>query len=161
VLVGSTEPSRSELPAWLSASQAHRLEGVAVYLGSLWLLSFGVSRVFAEGADVRRTALLPLLLYLGMTLLVPLASGAQARPGFWPHAGAVLLAATALALAPSASRLRDVDVPELVVEWSEARAVKLLARRLGVPHRSHQERQGHPHRRAPEPPTSRQRVRCR
>jgi len=86
------------LPDWLSASQAHRLEGVVVYLGSLWLLSFGVSRAFAGGVDVRRAALLPLLLYLGITLLVPLANGAQARPGFWTHGCAVLLASLGLTL---------------------------------------------------------------
>ena len=58
-----------------------------------------MSRAFAGGAEVRRSLLLPLLLYLGMTLLVPLANGAQARPGFWAHGCTVLLASLGLASA--------------------------------------------------------------
>jgi exosortase K len=87
----------ASLPAWLSASQAHRLEGIAVYLGSLWLLNLGVARGFAGRADPWRAALLPLLLYLGVTLLVPFANGAQVRPQFWEHARVVLVASLALA----------------------------------------------------------------
>jgi len=85
------------LPAWLSASQAHRLEGIAVYLGSLWLLVWLIARGFAQRTDAWRVALLPLLLYLAVTLLVPLANGAWARPEFWAHARVVLVASLGLA----------------------------------------------------------------
>lgn len=86
------------LPAGLAGDEAHRLLGVAVYLGALWLLVFAVARAFARRAGAWAVAL-PLALYLGVTLLAPLARGGWARPEFWPHARAVALASLALAAA--------------------------------------------------------------
>jgi len=83
-------------PPWLPAEQAHRLEGVAVHLGSLWLLALAAARG-SGGAGVFRAGLLPLLVYLAVTLALPLANGAHARPEFWPHARVVLGASLGLA----------------------------------------------------------------
>ncbi len=85
------------LPVWLSASAAHRLEGIAVYLSSLWLLNACVEACFApRGGEPRRIALVPLATYLSVTLLVPLANGAWQRDEFWQHAGVVLAASLTL-----------------------------------------------------------------
>ncbi len=95
------------LPAWLTPAQAHRLEGVAIYLSSLWALHAGVARSFAERTPPWRAALVPLAAYLAATLLVPLINGAHARPEFWDHARTVLaatLALTAAFLAAAATR---------------------------------------------------------
>ncbi len=89
----------AQLPAWLSAAEAHRLEGVAVYLGSLWLLVAVVERCFARPLDAVRAVLLPLAPYLAVTLLLPALNGARERPEFWDHARVVLAAALALSLA--------------------------------------------------------------
>lgn len=85
------------LPAWLSASAAHRLEGIAVYVSSLWLLNACVEACFAQrGGERRSHVLLPLAAYLSVTLLVPLANGAWQRDEFWQHAGVVLAASLTL-----------------------------------------------------------------
>lgn len=91
------------LPAWLTAAQAHRLLGVAVYLGSLWALSLAVERCVAGRLDARRVVLVPLALYLGVALVAPLLHGADARASFWPHAREVLVASLALAAAALAA----------------------------------------------------------
>jgi exosortase K len=94
---------------WLAGSEAHRALGVAVYLGSLWLLVFVVSRVFARPLGAARAVLLPLGAYLGLTLLVPLLNGAAERPDFREHGLAVLALSLSLAaalLAAAAVRAR-------------------------------------------------------
>lgn len=83
--------------AGLAATQAHRLEGVAVYLVGLWLLAATVERCFPGRAGAGHTLGLPLALYLGVTLGLPLSNGATAQPGFWVHAATVLAAALGLA----------------------------------------------------------------
>jgi len=88
----------------LDGAEAHRLTGIAVYLGSLWLLVFAVARAFAQPIDAWRAVLLPLALYLGVTVLAPLVNGAYVRPEFWPHARVVLLASLGLAAALLAAR---------------------------------------------------------
>ncbi|HEU4427689.1 MAG TPA: exosortase K [Myxococcota bacterium] len=80
----------------LGGASAHRLLGVAVYLGSLWALWACVERGFAERSPAWLAALLPLALYLGVTLLAPLLNGGHARAEFWAHAQAVLAASFAL-----------------------------------------------------------------
>ncbi|HEY8121197.1 MAG TPA: exosortase K, partial [Myxococcota bacterium] len=87
------------LPAWLPRAQAHRLEGVALYLGSLWLLHAGVERCFAQRGPRWRAALLPLGAYLTVVLLLPALNGATARPEFWAHARVVLASALSLGAA--------------------------------------------------------------
>jgi exosortase K len=84
------------LPAWLPAAQAHRLEGVAVYLGAIWGLCAGVARCFAERAERGRLLAVAVVAYLAVSVLVPLLNGGHARPQFWRHAAPVL--ATSLAL---------------------------------------------------------------
>ena len=96
------ELREAPLPAWLSAAQVHRLAGVGTYLASLWLLAFAAARGASSSLAPRRAVLLPLVLYLGVTLGLPLANGAHARPEFFSHARVVLLASlglTALLLA--------------------------------------------------------------
>ena len=91
----------------VSFEQAHRIEGVIVYLGSLWLLYVGTEKVFARGKSGfvmrARHIAMPWLLYVGITLVVPLLNGAAAHVDFTRHALTVLavsgIAATALALA--------------------------------------------------------------
>jgi exosortase K len=87
------------LPAWLPAAQAHRLEGVAIYLGALWLLCAGVARGFAADAARGRLLAVALAAYLAVTLVVPLLNGGHARPEFWRHAAVVLAASLALTAA--------------------------------------------------------------
>ena len=93
------------LPLGLDGAAAHRLVGIAVYLGSLWLLVFAVARAFARPIAAWQAVLLPLALYLGVTVLAPLVNGAHAHPEFWPHAGVVLLASLGLAAALLAALL--------------------------------------------------------
>jgi exosortase K len=100
---------RDASSAWLAGPEAHRLLGVAVYLGSLWLLVFAVSRALARPLGAARAVLLPLGAYLALTLLVPLLGGAAARPGFGAHGRAVLALSLSLAaalLAAAAARAR-------------------------------------------------------
>jgi exosortase K len=96
---------------WLAGDEAHRLLGVAVYLGSLWGLVLAVSRALGgRPLGAARAVVLPLAAYLALTLLVPLLGGAAARPGFWEHGRAVLalsLSLAALLLAAAAARARS------------------------------------------------------
>jgi exosortase K len=83
----------------LGAAQAHRLEGVIVYLSSLSLLFvFGrrvstrarpTARVFAFSAS---DFVVPAFFYVTGAILVPLAHGGWAKSAFWQHATAVLIA---------------------------------------------------------------------
>jgi exosortase K len=95
-IVLAIELRAAQLPVWLAPSEAHRLLGVAIYLGSLWLLFLVVARGFGQRGTGWRTALLPLGLYLGLTLGVPLANGAAGREEFWAHARVVLGASLGL-----------------------------------------------------------------
>jgi exosortase/archaeosortase family protein len=97
-----------------SFEQVHRIEGVVVYLGSLWLLYVCTEQGFGrrKSAFALRTRhiAVPWLLYVGITVIVPLANGAAAHAGFTRHAATVLavasLAAAGLALAARALRVR-------------------------------------------------------
>lgn len=92
------------LPLWLSAGQAHRIEGVVVYLGSLWLLALAVPVLLpARREPVARvgrwwTVAVSLALYLGVTLSIPFANGAWRDPGFLDHASTVLGVSGVLAI---------------------------------------------------------------
>jgi exosortase K len=91
------ELREAPLPAVLSAENAHRALGVALYLGSLWTLWAGAERAFAEPSPAWRAALLPLAVYLGITLVAPLLNGGYERSEFWAHARFVLALSCALA----------------------------------------------------------------
>jgi len=65
--------------AWITAAQAHRLEGIACYFGGLVLLH---KLVQDGGSDCLRPStllLVPLLWYYVITVVVPLANGAAGR----------------------------------------------------------------------------------
>ena len=97
----------AELPAWLSHAQAHRFEGIVLYLGSLWALSAAVQRGFGQRSLRWGGVLVPVAAYLGVTVLVPLLNGAGERDLFWDHARVVLVASFALtALAAVAALIR-------------------------------------------------------
>jgi exosortase K len=95
----------------LAGPEAHRLLGVAVYLGSLLGLVLALSRALGgRRLGAVRAVLLPLAAYLALTLLVPLLNGAGAEPGFWEHGRAVLalsLSLAALLLVAAAVRARS------------------------------------------------------
>lgn len=90
-------------PDWITPDQAHRLLGIVVYLGALWVLYGALDRLVARNG---RSPLLAVLLvpgvYLGMTVGVPLLTGAFRRSGYPEHAmmvvPATLLSMGALAL---------------------------------------------------------------
>jgi exosortase K len=98
----------------VSFEQAHRIEGVIVYLGSLWLLYVCTEQVFTQGESGfvlrARHIAVPWLLYVGITLVVPLVNGAPTTAAYTRHAGTVLavssLAAAGLALARGLLRVR-------------------------------------------------------
>jgi len=85
----------------LSAAEIHRLEGIAVYFGGLWLLY-----VFVQWIDRGLTFryALPLGCYYLVTLVVPLANGVQAGRAFFAHAVVVLLVPLAVILVVYAAR---------------------------------------------------------
>jgi exosortase K len=80
----------------LTGAEIHRLEGIAVYFGGLWLL-YAVVRWIDEGSPVFTYAL-PLCCYYVATLAVPLMNGVQAGRAFVAHAVIVLLVPPALIL---------------------------------------------------------------
>lgn len=87
----------------LGAAQAHRLEGVVVYLSSLSLL-FVLARRVSTLARPSATAVaystsdfaMPAFFYVTGAILVPLAHGGWAKAAFWQHAAAVLIATLAV-----------------------------------------------------------------
>ena len=79
-------------------AEAHRLEGIVIYLGGLLLLY-----LLSKGKHIA----VPIAAYLVITLGLPLANGAAARGDFVMHAVWVLAAcAVVLAIAFAISRLR-------------------------------------------------------
>jgi len=89
----------------LGAAQAHRLEGVVVYLSSLSLL-FVLGRRVSTRTRPNRAAftfstsdfVVPAFFYVTGAVLVPLAHGGWAKSAFWQHAAAVLIATLAVAV---------------------------------------------------------------
>ncbi|HUS31694.1 MAG TPA: exosortase K [Kofleriaceae bacterium] len=76
----------------LDRAEAHRLEGIVVYLGGLLLL-FALARAI-EARKRRATFAIPIAAYLVITLGLPLANGAAARGEFAHHALLVVTACT-------------------------------------------------------------------
>jgi exosortase K len=74
-----------------TGGDAHRIEGIIVYLGGLLGLY-----ALAVGIERRRTwVAIPLAAYVAITLVLPALNGAALHAAFWAHA-AVVLAACAL-----------------------------------------------------------------
>lgn len=101
----------------LSRAELHRLEGIVVYLVSLWLLHAAAERVLESDLPAPALAriLLPLAIYLTVTLAIPLLNPLSTpnlvgptpvRPPFPSHARVVL--ATSLALAAAFAALQHV-----------------------------------------------------
>lgn len=81
-ILAAVELYRRDTRPWLAPEQAHRLLGVALYLGALWGLFWTL-----DGLTTRRRlslqaqAVLVVGAYLGMTLGVPFLNGAFRREG--------------------------------------------------------------------------------
>jgi exosortase K len=88
--------------ASLTAAEIHRLEGIAVYFGGLWLLYVVVRWIDAGGPVF--TYALPLGCYYFVTLAVPLINGVQAGQAFLAHAAIVMLVPLVLILLVSVAR---------------------------------------------------------
>ena len=73
---------------WLTRDELHRVEGIVIYFGSLFLLFVLseriASRSWAIGAYVSRSKYL-LMIYYGVTLGIPLLRGSYREPGFLQH----------------------------------------------------------------------------
>jgi exosortase K len=83
---------------WLSASELHRLEGILVYFGFLLLLFVIAEEVSDRSANEATSTwrvprlLVPMGIYYGITLAIPVAMRAnQHSADFWEHAAFVLL----------------------------------------------------------------------
>jgi exosortase K len=73
--------------SWLTANQQHRLEGIVVYFGFLLMLF-----LVTEPTRSRSRFLVPLAIYYGTTLGIPLLNGAYKQGGtFFEHFAFVLL----------------------------------------------------------------------
>ena len=83
----------------------HRIEGIIVYFGFLLLLFFAAEK-FARGdlrlhrppRSVMRRIAIPVLVYYGFTLGIPLAGGAFRDAEFWKHAVVVFVTSAAVML---------------------------------------------------------------
>jgi exosortase K len=85
--------------AWMTAAQAHRMEGIAFYFGGLLFLY-----VFLTQFE-RRSIATPLVWYYAITIAIPLANGASDnRAAFIEHASFVLILPLALLAAGAAGR---------------------------------------------------------
>ncbi|HEX6126363.1 MAG TPA: hypothetical protein VFZ23_13395, partial [Pyrinomonadaceae bacterium] len=81
----------------------HRVEGIIIYFGFLLLLFLASEKHAAidrHGPQVSRgrQAAIPLLIYYGVTVGIPLAGGAFRDAAFWTHALVVFVTSTILML---------------------------------------------------------------
>lgn len=89
---------------WLNAEEFHRLEGILVYFGFLFLLFLSVEEFDkrreresrARRSRMWRRFTFPLAIYYAITLGIPLANGAFREREFWEHSAFVLLVPLAL-----------------------------------------------------------------
>ncbi len=87
----------SALLEHFSFVELHRVLGVAVYLVLLWCLYFAAEALLGRvRSGLLRALGLPLVLYIAVTLMVPLLRGAASRPAFGAHAAAVALVSACL-----------------------------------------------------------------
>ena len=78
--------------SWLTGNQLHRIEGIVIYFGFLFLLFMLLERIDSSTPlRLRRLFLFPLLIYYATTLGIPLVNGSYQQPGFWEHFGFVLV----------------------------------------------------------------------
>jgi hypothetical protein len=94
----------------LDGQQFHRLEGIVVYFGFLLGLYFLNEKVMSESfkttsLDLRKLVL-PLVIYYGVTIVIPIMNAADLySTGFWEHTAFVLLVPIILILPFAAFRL--------------------------------------------------------
>jgi exosortase K len=86
----------------LTAADIHRLEGITVYFGGLWLL-YGLVQWIDRGGAAFKYAL-PVACYYLVTLGLPLVNAGRASDAFVAHAAFVLLVPPVLILLVSAAR---------------------------------------------------------
>ena len=91
-------PQTHSARTWLSASELHRLEGILVYFGFLLLLFVIAEEVRDRSAEEATSTwrvprlLVPMGIYYGVTLAIPVSMRAdQHSADFWEHAAFVLL----------------------------------------------------------------------
>jgi exosortase K len=91
-ILAAVELYRLDDVAGLTPEQAHRLLGIVVYLGALWVLYGALERLTGPRSRLSGAVLVPAA-YLGMTLVVPLLTGAFRQPGgrYAEHAMMVVL----------------------------------------------------------------------
>lgn len=92
-----------ELDFGYDYEEVHRVEGIIIYFGSLLLLFLASEKHAAidrRGRQVSRgwQVAIPLLIYYGVTVGIPLAGGAFRDATFWNHALAVFVTSTILML---------------------------------------------------------------
>jgi exosortase K len=104
----------------LSPADIHRLEGITVYFGGLWMLYALVQWIDRGGLAFRYA--LPLGCYYVVTLAVPLANGVQAGRAFFAHAVIVLLVPPVLILFVYATRRLCSRYPRSVAAGSRPHA---------------------------------------
>jgi exosortase K len=95
---------------WLDAEELHRLEGIVVYFGSLWLLFVLTeprgSLHHGKARNLLRRATWPLLVYYAVTLGIPFANGAfRQGNGFWKHSIFVFVIPVLLIMTTAALRV--------------------------------------------------------
>jgi exosortase K len=95
ITLGLTAGRALAAAGWLSAEDAHRAVGAAVYLGALLGLHALASAAFGRRPG---SAVVPLACYVGVTVLAPLLRGAAREPAFFAHGALVLGTAGALAV---------------------------------------------------------------
>lgn len=78
--------------SWLTDNQLHRLEGIVIYFGFLFLLFMVTERL----KPTRKWVLFPLLIYYATTLGIPFVNGSYREAAFWEHSAFVLLLPVAL-----------------------------------------------------------------
>lgn len=81
--------------ARVSSSGVHRFEGIVVYFGGLCALY--ALATSAQRASRFRLLVVPMAIYLVITLVFPIMNGAVTRPGFARHAAAILAVCGAIA----------------------------------------------------------------
>ncbi|MES1242265.1 MAG: exosortase K [Acidobacteriota bacterium] len=92
------------------AEQAHRFLGIVVYLGALWVLYGALDRLTGARSRPLEAVLVPAA-YLGMTLGVPLLTGAFRRPGGLYVEHAMMIVLVTLVSTAAMASLRRQEKP--------------------------------------------------
>lgn len=130
-------------PAWITAAQAHRVEGIAFYFGGLLLLYGFLTRIerpigFAQGT---RSVAVPLVCYYVIAIAIPVFNGAAGGGlRFVEHASFVLIvpllfiALAALCMLSIHACTSRESLPSCGLRWLRCRAARL---RRETPQRPH------------------------